>query len=149
MSTDKSMNFTNILAKSHFTVLKTVTVDAGDAVTYYVRVEPEGQALWAPTIEEFLVRDDAPEDFSYDISKSLFVSNGAVRFLWRLRFFGNVQAAASDFAFAAVRARSKGTELASIPLIGRENYVYDPAAGKLKGAYAPGTDPLPLLRGGL
>ena len=64
------------------------------------------------------------------------IESGVVRFLWRVILGGNPRAAAEAMGRAAQRAVAAGVEVKSQPLVGRKEYVHDPASGKIAGAYS-------------
>lgn len=99
-----------------------------------LRVDPELGGKWADTIREFLLNKATA--WSTDVSKLFYASGGSVKYLWRIVLRGNTKAAAEALSAAALRALMQIGELDSYPLVGRREYEFDPANGKIAGPHA-------------
>jgi len=107
------------------------TEEKGTTFRVWCRIPTKG-SVWSTVLREVLSRSGA--EWSVDVSKSYFVKDGSIRFLWRLIFSGDVGAATA--AVVQCLDRSQGErEVTSMPLVGRVEYEFDPARGKTKGAH--------------
>lgn len=105
------------------------------AATVYLRVDPDQGDKWTDTVTEFLVGSRG-KSFKIDVSKYFFEQHGGVKYLWRIVVDGDVTAALSLLGACAMQVSMQhAPEVKSMPLIGRIEYPFDPARGKLKGAH--------------
>lgn len=115
--------------------------DASDddgTMTLMLRIQgdPTTQRRWRKTLERFLLAEEKGRaQWQADVSKHFFAKAGAVRFLWRLVFTGNVKTASRVLRDCALESLKDGVEVTSLPLVGRVNYEFDPTKGKFKGAH--------------
>lgn len=109
--------------------------------TLYLRVDPAQGEVWVAAITEFLLGVDG-KTYKVDLSKYFYVSEGAIRYLWRVVLTGAVEAALGRFGAAAMQAvMARTPEMTSFPLVGRIQYPCDPARGLLKGGHDLETTP--------
>jgi hypothetical protein len=98
-------------------------------------------SMWSETVSSLLLAAE-DKDWTVDVSKQFFASDGAVRYLWRFVFRGNVQEGLATLAQCALTAlQATVTPLTSYPLVGRAEYELDPLRGKLKGGHGVDTAP--------
>lgn len=105
--------------------------------TLFIRVAEERGQVWIEALSSLLLSSADKKEWSLDVSKYFYVSNGAVRYLWRIVIDGETSSCLEHFsrlAFEAAMANRK--ELDSFPLVGRARYEIDPALGKLKGGHS-------------
>lgn len=116
------------------------------SATIYLRVDPDQGEKWVETVTEFLIGAEG-KAFTADVSKYFFAQHGGVKYLWRIVIEGAVDAALGLLGAAAMQVSvAHAPEIKSMPLIGRVEYPFDPARGKIKGAHqGPGeTDGAPM-----
>ncbi len=110
-------------------------------VVLFIRVgrQPLQAGRWKQAVEELLLACDEQKKVTWgvDLSKAFFVQSGAVKYLWRLIFTGDVKKGAENFGSAVMRSLSVGGEVMSMPLVGQVQYEFDPANGKMKGGHDP------------
>jgi hypothetical protein len=109
---------------------------AAESLTLYLRVDPQKGEHWVDTVTAFLLGAHG-KPYRVDLSKYFYADKATVKYLWRLIVTGeNAQAALVLLAQCALEtsvARTK--QLDSFPLVGRIEYPFDPARGKIKGAH--------------
>lgn len=110
-------------------------------IVLMLRVDRKMSGLWNDTLTEFLLASAGEKIWRTDVSKFFYpVSDeGVVKFLWRVVLLGDVAAAGAALGRAGVRAVQQGVEVTSMPLVGRKNYPFDPANGKIAGAHDSAT----------
>lgn len=109
---------------------------AAEKATLFLRVSEERGALWVQALTAFLLGAQQKKTWAPDVSKYFFVSNGSIRYFWRIVITGPTEEALESFSRAALEAAmSNARELSSFPLVGRAEYTFDPARGLLKGAH--------------
>jgi len=118
-------------------VKQETTPDGGTVLLIRAPKDQVNASRWIDTVKEFLVaaEQNNGQSWSSDVSKTYFSKDGTIRYLWRFVLGGAVPSAAGALGRAALRALSQGVEVTSAPLIGRKEYPFDPANGKLKGAH--------------
>jgi hypothetical protein len=113
----------------------------GQQTTLLIRASRDRRdaARWKVVIEEVLLASTETRNkgWSADVSKVFFAQDGAVKYLWRIIVKGELRKGLEAFGNAAIRSLSTGSEVTSIGLVGRKQYEFDPAAGKMKGAHDP------------
>jgi hypothetical protein len=103
--------------------------------TLYLRIDPEQGEKWVEAITSFLLQSES-KPFTSDVSKYFFVSQGEIRYLWRVFVEGDVTMALQLFGSCVFEAAQRLVpQYDSFPLIGRTHYEFNPAKGKLKGAH--------------
>jgi hypothetical protein len=133
------MRLDQILKNIGAEIVKQETSDG--RTTLFVRAGKERLAAerWKAVIEELLLSCSGQKtpSWSVDLSKAFFVTEAkAVRFLWRIIFTGNVKRGLESFGTSVMRSMSQGVEVTSMPLVGRVQYEFDPALGKMKGGHS-------------
>lgn len=97
---------------------------------------------WQRFIEKSVLFASTAKAWTLDLSKVFYATNGSVRFLWRIVAVSKAEDTATPkriLSEIALEALREGAEVTEVPLIGRVEYVPDPANGKLKGAYPAGS----------
>lgn len=137
------MKLDQALARIGVTIVKAEQKPA--QAVLLLRIDQKKQALWNETLTEFLLASEERNGngqkkvaWTADVSKYFYAvpDAGVVRFLWRVILGGNPRAAAEALGRAAMRAVAAGVEVTSQPLVGRKEFVHDPASGKIAGAYS-------------
>jgi len=124
-----------LLQRAGISIAKTET--APGRVIVLLRVAKD--SFWNETMSEFLLAS-VGQPWSTDVSKWFYVDQtNNIRFLWRVVLQNDVKAASEALGAAAVRAVQSSVEVVSQPLVGRKDYPFDPASGKMMGAHDAGT----------
>jgi len=113
-------------------------VKAGDdRSTLLLRVAEDKGDLWVETFTELMLQAAGRKDvWTADVSKYFFTQNGTVRYFWRIIVGGKTQEAYELLGRIALEVSMRHTkEISSFPLVGRAEYVRDPARGLFKGAH--------------
>lgn len=106
------------------------------SATHFLRIHPDHGDRWSELVQELILSSLGKKKFGFDVSKYFYASHGKVCYLWRVVTTGDVVAALDHWSQVALQvAASRSPEITSIPLIGRANYEFDPARGKLKGGH--------------
>lgn len=107
------------------------------AAIRYLVVDLEQGEKWVHALREFLVVLPSKKPaLTADASKCYFVRDGQLRYLWRVSIQGDVMRADALFTACALEASMVHTApVMSMPLVGRIEYPFDPARGKLKGGH--------------
>jgi hypothetical protein len=114
-------------------------VKAGEnRTTLLLRVAEDKGDQWVETFTELMLQSAVKKGpWTVDVSKHFFTQNGAVRYFWRIIISGKVQEAYELLGRIALEVSMRHTkEIVSFPLVGRAEYVRDPARGLLKGAHS-------------
>jgi hypothetical protein len=130
------MTFDQALKRIGVTIVK--TENGQNKVILLLRVNPKQADLWNDTLTEYLLASaDRRVNWTTDVSKYFYPvpDQGVVKYLWRVILSGNPRAAAEAMGRAAQRAIAAGVEVTSQPLVGRREYEFDPARGKIAGAH--------------
>lgn len=106
------------------------TEEKGATLRVWCRIPTKGPA-WSAVLRNVLNRAGA--EWQIDVSKVYFLKEGSIRFLWRLIFSGDVEAAQAAVVQCLDQTQGE-REVTSMPLVGRVEYPFDPANGKTKGA---------------
>lgn len=138
------MKIDQILKKIDVTLVRVEKSQDGRTLTLYLRINRSERTFqrWRAVVEEVLLAADhnVAEKLGWkiDVSQYYYVSpEKVVRYLWRVILTGNVRAGAEALGQAILRVLSQGADVTSMPLVGRKQYAFDPAAGKMKGAHDP------------
>lgn len=113
--------------------------DKGKQRVLHLRIHADSTEMWAAMIGRYLPAIAESPSCIVDLSKYFYAENGSVKFLWRLVLAGDMKEAAEIFVKQARSLTQPVVELDSQPLVGRISYEHNPAAGKIKGAYAGGS----------
>lgn len=118
--------------------------------TLYLRVAEERGHIWVEAFTAFLLAAEKTKSWGVDVSKYYFTQNGSVRYLWRILITAtaaeNLDEALHGLGQQAIEAALRNApRVDSFPLVGRAVYEYDPARGKLKGAYAREDSSMPRM----
>lgn len=107
------------------------------AATRYLVVDLAQGEKWVDALREFLVvLSGKTPALTADASKCYFAREGRLRYLWRVSIQGDVMRADALFTACALEASMAHTTMVmSMPLVGRIEYPFDPARGKLKGGH--------------
>lgn len=105
--------------------------------TLLLRVAEDKGDQWVETFTELMLRSAVKGGaWNVDVSKYFFTQNGTIRYFWRIIINGKVQDAYELFGRIALEVSMRHTrEIATFPLVGRAEYVRDPARGLFKGAH--------------
>ncbi len=122
------MELESALAQIGAEIVKTEERDG--TLRVWLRIPTKGSP-WSQVLLDFMSK---PQGWQVDISKSYFVKEGGIRFLWRVIMTGDT-AAAQAALVAALDRKQEIREVTSMPLVGRVEYPHDLANGKSKGAY--------------
>lgn len=125
-----AMTLDKLLLRAGIEVAKTET-HPGRAV---LLLRMAKQNFWNEVLREFLLAS-AKKPWTVDISKWFYIQDSDVRFLWRVVLSGDPRQGAEALGQAAMRAVQTSVEVVSQPLVGRRDYPFDPANGKMMGAH--------------
>ncbi len=116
-----------------------------EEVTIYLRVDNAQAEKWIDFVTTFL-RGAHGKKYKVDLSKYFYLSQGDVRYLWRVFIRGATFADGIDLLrqCAVETSLAHAPQLDSFPLVGRIKYPFDPARGKLKGGHDLGEAELAL-----
>lgn len=138
------MKVDQILKKIGVTLVRVEKNKNRETLILYLRINRSERTFqqWRAVVEEVLLAADENVakklGWKIDVSQYYYVSpEKAVRYLWRAILTGNVRAGAEALGQAVLRVVSQGTDVTSMPLVGRKQYAFDPAAGRMKGAHDP------------
>ena len=134
------MRLDQALKKVGATVAKNEKRPDGGLVIF-LRVDPKMSGEWNDCLTEFLLASARENTWRVDVSKYFFADPQAatVKYLWRVILMGDINQASGALARAAIRSIQQQVEVMSQPLVGRKNYVHDPANGKTAGVYPVGS----------
>lgn len=119
------------------TIVKEVKADDDSRSTLLLRVAENKGDQWVEAFTELMLQSAAKKGvWTIDVSKYFFTQGGTVRYFWRIIINGKLQEAYELFGRIALEVSMRHTkEISSFPLVGRAEYVRDPARGLLKGAH--------------
>lgn len=138
------MQLNKILEKIGVTVVRVEKPSSGDSLRLFLRVgrDPRQFSQWKGVVEEFILAGEEnvakkPDvGWACDISQAYYpTKEQTVRYLWRVIITGNRRVGAESFGQAVLRVVSQSAEVTEMPLVGRKEYAFDPANGKMKGAH--------------
>lgn len=106
--------------------------------TLLLRVAEDKGDQWVETFTELMLQTATKKGaWTVDVSKYFFTQNGTVRYFWRIIIGGKLQEAYELLGRLALEVSMRHTkEISSFPLVGRAEYVRDPARGLFKGAHS-------------
>jgi hypothetical protein len=106
------------------------------SLTLYFRIDPKSGDKWVDTVTAFLLGAQG-RPYKVDLSKYFYADKATVKYQWRLIVTGeNAPALLVLLAQCALETSvAHAPQLTSFPLVGRIDYEFNPAKGKLKGAH--------------
>lgn len=134
-------NLESILARLGAQVVKSEVSSTRATLMLRVRLDEVTRSKWAGFIEEILIREAAGKrkTWTADVGQVYFLSGGVPKYLWRIVLQAKnqkgIDAALEQAHGAAMQSLSKGVEVTSMPLVGRDTY----AGAKTRGAHAYGS----------